>query len=200
MSIDIDADEWVNLALLEYEQVANLSNAQSLLGNAAISMSTTSIALPSSLNNPSEFPVNSGVDSRSIEATIQRQNLYDKVSDYYESINALRKTHALLKKKLLASSSQQRGLKADERQEGSNITLRRRPPLVQEAFTRHLELSERVIRTIMQSSKQNNGPCGVLFENGIVRTSSTRDHEVNVVALASLRASVSKLRVDFVGS
>ncbi len=199
MSTEIDADEWMDLALLEYEQVANLSNAQSLLGNAAISMSSTSISLSSPLDNPSEFSANSGVDSNSIDATIQRQNLYDKVSGYYESINAVRKTHTLMKKKLLASSSQQRSQHENERQVANNINLRRRPPLVQEAFTRHLELSERVIRTIMQSSKHNNGSCGVLFENGIVRTSSTRDHEVNVVALASLRASVSKLKAEFGG-
>jgi hypothetical protein len=38
------------------------------------------------------------------------------------------------------------------------------------------------------------GQCGVLFENGLVRTSSSSDHEVNVVALAALRASVSQLK------
>jgi len=59
---------------------------------------------------------------------------------------------------------------------------------------------------MMQSSSpynKNNGPCGTLFENGIVRTSSSSaagvHHEVNVVALASLRASVSRLKANFGG-
>ena len=65
---------------------------------------------------------------------------------------------------------------------------------MQDAFTNHIELSERVTRTIMRSSKTD---CGVLFGNGMIRTSSSNDHEVNVVALAALRASVSQLKAKF---
>ena len=65
---------------------------------------------------------------------------------------------------------------------------------MQEAFSNHIELSERVTRTIMKSSKTD---CGVLFGNGMIRSSSANDHEVNVVALAALRASVSQLKAKF---
>ena len=81
---------------------------------------------------------------------------------------------------------------------------------VGEAFSRHIELSERVIRTVMMmmmmqssSARHNNnggGACGVLFENGMVRSSSAGAREVNIVALASLRGSVSQLKANCGGS
>ena len=80
-----------------------------------------------------------------------------------------------------------------------DLICKRRPSAKVQAFKHHIELSEKVLRTIMQST---NGECGILYENGLVRTSSsssanTSQHEVNVVALAALRASVSQLKEQF---
>ena len=71
---------------------------------------------------------------------------------------------------------------------------RRTTSAIQEAFSNHIQLSERVIKTIIKTSKTD---CGVLFGNGMIRSSSAHDHEVNVVALAALRASISRLKAKF---
>ena len=48
----------------------------------------------------------------------------------------------------------------------------------------------------MKSSKHD---CGILFQNGMIRSSSSssNDHEINIVALAALRASISQLKANF---
>ena len=107
----------------------------------------------------------------------------------------VRKVHSSLKEQLLSLSKMQDfsdSIKySDNGGNKRNIIHKQRQTPNIEAFSRHIELSERVIRTVMQSTP---GQCGVLFENGLVRTSSSSDHEVNVVALAALRASVSQLK------
>ena len=193
-------DEWIiQMALKEYEQIASLCNAQSHLGNAVTSASTSFSA-----------PFDASSDARDLDPKIltmelQRRSLHDSLSSYYQEIDAVRKTHALLKanlsslSKILVNEDTDIVAKCDggERQKST----RRHPRLPVIAFSLHIKLSERVIRTVMQSSspQHNNGLCGVLYENGIVRASSAGDHEANIVALASLRASVSQLKANFGG-
>ena len=78
--------------------------------------------------------------------------------------------------------------------------------MAEEAFARHVELAERVIRTVMRTPPPHRAPghrrggrCGASFENGIVGALSSADNEANAVALASMRASVSRLTADFGG-
>jgi monomeric isocitrate dehydrogenase len=197
-------DEWIQMALKEYEQIASLCNAQSHLGNAVTSASTSFSA-----------PFDASSDARDLDPKIltmelQRRSLHDSLSSYYQKIDAVRKTHALLKanlsslSKILVNEDTDIVAKDDDGGEWQKGTRRQHPRLpVIEAFSLHIELSERVIRTVMQSlssqHQNNNGLCGVLYENGIVRASSAGDHEANIVALASLRASVSQLKANFGG-
>ena len=195
--------EWIQISFQEYEQIASLCNTQSTLGNAALSLPSS--PPPTSTGSKIEFTggssKNSCFDVKTLTTKMQRQNLHSKISEYSQGIDAVRKTHAMLKAKLLEMfpSSNSNNDSVEKNVDTQCHPPRRRPPLMQEAFNRHIELSERVIRTVMQSSNHNHGPCGVLFENGMVRTSSAGDHEVNVVALAALRASCSRLKADFGG-
>mmetsp|Transcript_7409 Transcript_7409/g.13757 ORF Transcript_7409/g.13757 Transcript_7409/m.13757 type:complete len:221 (+) Transcript_7409:28-690(+) len=201
---DCAADEWVQLALREYEQVASLCNAQSLLGNAAAAAPS-----PTPATDGRNHDIDDGerdLDQIFLTGDLQRKKLHDQLSGYYQALDSVRKTHASLKKQLSSISKLHDDDVAKSHDDGSEhrvAAMRRRPPsAVVEALSRHVELTERVIRTVMmQSSPQNkNGPCGVLFGNGIVRSSSSAsDHEVNIVALASLRASVSRLKTSYGG-
>jgi len=194
-------DEWIHIALKEYEQIASLCNAQSLLGNAVTTASTSSAHVDASSDARD-------LDPKNLTIELQRRSLlHDSLSSYYQEIDAVRKTHALLKanlsspSKILVNEDTDIVAKCDggERQKST----RRHPRLPVIAFSLHIKLSERVIRTVMQSlssqHQNNNGLCGVLYENGIVRASSAGDHEANIVALASLRASVSQLKANFGG-
>lgn len=196
-------DEWIiQMALKEYEQIASLCNAQSHLGNAVTSAST-SFSAPFDASSDAR-----DLDPKNLTIELQRRSLlHDSLSSYYQEIDAVRKTHALLKanlsspSKILVNEDTDIVAKCDggERQKST----RRHPRLPVIAFSLHIKLSERVIRTVMQSlssqHQNNNGLCGVLYENGIVRASSAGDHEANIVALASLRASVSQLKANFGG-
>mmetsp|Transcript_33831 Transcript_33831/g.59381 ORF Transcript_33831/g.59381 Transcript_33831/m.59381 type:complete len:223 (-) Transcript_33831:778-1446(-) len=197
-------DEWIQTALSEYEQIASLCNAQSLLGNAVAATSSSS-APAVDAHDGRRHGDERDLDPKSLTMELQRKFLYDKLSGNYQAVDAVRKTHASLKAQLSSISEMQDDNDVKDLNDGNaRLTSRRRLPLsvVAEVFSRHIELSERVIRTVMMQSSPHskNGPCGVLFENGIVRTSSSAGaHEVNVVALASLRASVSRLKANFGG-
>jgi hypothetical protein len=141
------------------------------------------------------------IDTRELSTEIQRRDLYNTLSEYYNGICAVRKTHSSLKAK--ARSMCEGDCSYENISQPQTILRRRRTSPMSEAFKHHIQLSERVIRTVMQSTSSYNGTagsCGVLHENGIVRTSSAGDHEMNVVALASLRASVSRLKAEFGGT
>ena len=180
--------EWIETALQEYEQVASLCNAQSLLGNPAMSSSSSSVVPAADHINGDESSCGA-LDTNRLASQLQQHELHESLSKYYREIDALRKTHASLKAQLASLS------KVDGDNDAKDNTTKRRPSPVSEAFSNHIQLSERVIRTVMRST--NTGQCGVLYENGLVRTSSAQDHEVNVVALASLRASLSRLKANF---
>ena len=184
---ECSADEWIQEALYEYEQIANLCNEQSHLGNAS-----SSVPPPPPSNQLLEL------DPKTMEAAIKYNQLVDHLSTYSDAIDSVRTIHARLKTKLLSLSNREN----DESTAASSSTQNnknepdqthtpRRSSVIQEAFSNHIELSERVTRTIMKSSKTD---CGVLFGNGMIRSSSANDHEVNVVALAALRASISQLK------
>ena len=195
------ADEWIQSALREYEQIASLVNAQSMLGNTAALSSTSAFSSPDIFADGHHGGGGHDVDPKSLTAEIQQKGLHDSLSAYYHGIDAVRKTHASLKAQLSSMSMQHNASDGDGVTQ-THPSRRRRPSQMAEAFSRHIKLSERVIRTVMMqtSSAQNTSLCGVLYENGIIRTSSPNDHEVNIVALASLRASVSQLKANFGGS
>ena len=203
---------WIQSSLQEYEQIASLCNAQSLLINAV------EVGVPlSPSGGGNHFHDDDGggddgggndLDLTELKRRLHHQNLHDALSRYYQEIDIVRKTHAAMKSELLRIRTEV----SDVQTNGSNDLVHRRHHDVVgggivEALNNHIELSERVIRTVMKSSSIT-GQCGVLFENGIVRTSSSSstssdgrivDHEVNVVAMASLRASVSRLKANFGG-
>ena len=184
-------DEWIQLAFCEYEQIASLSNVQSLLGNAITSM-------PSSSQSNTEYydsisNTKNIYDPKILSEQMQRNSVQDLLSSYGDRIDEVRKTHASLKTKaslMFGRNRPQQGL--DEE------LLRKRPSSAERALGDHIQLSERVIRTIMRSPQPGfSGPCGLFYENGLIRTATAGDHENNVVALAALRASLSRIKKEF---
>lgn len=198
-------DEWIQTAMQEYEQVASLCNEQSLLGNAVMSSSSSSFASYIDANgHQEEEEDDADLDPKRLTMELQRRNLHDQLSTYHQEIDTVRKTHSLLKRQLSSiqddeETNQHKDTKDTDGDRHDDLICKRRPSAKVQAFKHHIELSEKVLRTIMQST---NGECGILYENGLVRTSSsssanTSQHEVNVVALAALRASVSQLKEQF---
>lgn len=187
---ECDVDEWIVLALLEYEQIASLSNVQSLLGNSVLSMPSSSQTGPgrfSSVDSINKY------DPDVLSLQMQQHNIHDLMLSYSEKIGDVRKTHARMKAELSCLSS-------DSDVEPQTTSAKRRPSPLEIALKSHIDLSERVIRTIMRSPPPgSSGPCGLFFENGLVRTPTANDHENNIVALASLRASISCLKSEFGG-
>ena len=192
-------DEWIQTAMQEYEQVATLCNAQSLLGNAVMSSGYIDAN-----GHQEEEEDDADLDPKRLTMELQRRNLHDQLSTYHQEIDTVRKTHSLLKRQLSSiiqddvETNQHKDTKDTDGDRHDDLICKRRPSAKVQAFKHHIELSERVLRTIMQST----GECGILYENGLVRTSSsssanTSQHEVNVVALAALRASVSQLKEQF---
>ncbi len=197
---------WIQSALQEYEQIATLCNAQTLLIDSVVSLSPSSSSSSPADDNDGDDD-DDVLDLATTKRGLRHRNLHDCLSQYYQEIDIVRKTHAAMKLQLLhiISNVEKNGTRNDEHPHG---VLRCPSPMIVEAMKCHVELSERVIRTVMKSSPIS-GQCGILFENGIVRTSMPSssfssavmisDHEVNVVALASLRASVSRLQSSHLG-
>ena len=196
------ADDWIQEALYEYEQIANLCNQQSHLGQAALSYIPTS-SLPYS---PDDGGIHQsiksiGFDPKALESAIKYNQLVGHLSTYSEQLETVRNSHVRLKSKLKSFSKTQDATTNEQHLTNQNnprpIIPRRSTSAMEEAFINHVDLSERVTRTIMKSYRTE---CGVLFENGMIRPSSANDHEVNIVALAALRASISQLQAKFGGS
>jgi hypothetical protein len=189
-------DEWIQEALYEYEQIANLCNEQSHLGNASLSIPPPS-SLPASDDGPNQQSIE--FDPKTLETAMKYNQLVDHLSNYSEAIDSVRHTHVRLKSKLLSvisNGEDKDAIKTPIKNKNNPglIIPRRTTSAIEEAFSNHIDLSERVIRTVMKSSKTD---CGVLFGNGMIRSSSANDHEVNVVTLAALRASISQLKSNF---
>ena len=203
------AEEWIQEAFYEYELIANLCNEQSYLGNASLSIPPPLSSLPDP-EASIDATTTSSFDVKMLEATIKHNQLVDHLSTYSQAIDSVRNTHVRLKSKLMLLSNgndeaivvKKNKAKQEELLPSPTTTRRRTSSAIEEAFSNHIKLSERVIRTVMKSSK-TSAECGVLFQNGMIRTSSSsarsNDHEVNVVALASLRASISQLKSNFGG-
>jgi len=174
--------DWIQIALHEYEQIASLCNAQSTLSNTVMS---------SSSSTTSTYDIHDdNLDPKKLSAQLQQQSLHEQLANYYKEIDAVRKTHSSLKKQLI--SIQENDNKTYQDTNTNNNQYCTSPKI--EAFSNHIQLSERVIRTaIMQTSTE----CGILYANGLVRSTSADQHEINIVALAALRASVSQLKEKF---
>lgn len=187
-------EEWetvTTIAETEYEQVATLCNLQSSLAKAVdvVQRDVTRAAVPDG-----RMASLQGIDLKTFE-------MYDQLDLYHQQIDKVRKTHSTMKAKLAfmkgVPSVTVREDLSDEHASDPTLPRRRRQYESSRvsAFAKHVELSERVICTIMRVSNDTPGPCGVLFENGLVRTSSvTADHEANIVALGALRASATRLK------
>eukprot|EP00573_Skeletonema_grethae_P003389 CAMPEP_0201707558 /NCGR_PEP_ID=MMETSP0578-20130828/52297_1 /ASSEMBLY_ACC=CAM_ASM_000663 /TAXON_ID=267565 /ORGANISM="Skeletonema grethea, Strain CCMP 1804" /LENGTH=188 /DNA_ID=CAMNT_0048196203 /DNA_START=113 /DNA_END=676 /DNA_ORIENTATION=+ len=178
-------DEWIQEALYEYEQIANLCNEQSHLGNVSLVVPPPP-SRSSSDSDPSFQPLE--FDPKTLENVMKHNQLVDHLSTYSQAIDSVRNTHVRLKSKLLSLSIREDKEvtttslpnNSTNNKSEQNIQIpRRTTSAMQDAFTNHIELSERVTGTIMKSSKTD---CGVLFGNGMIRTSSPNDHEMNVVA------------------
>ena len=177
--------DWIQTALHEYEQIASLCNSQSTLSNTVMSSSSAST-----------YDIHDNDDSldpRRLSAQLQQQSLHEQLANYYKEIDAVGKTHSSLKKQLI--SIQENDYKTCQDTNNNNISNKQyRTSQKIEAFSNHIQLSERVIRTVMM---QTSTECGVLYANGLVRSTSADQHEINIVALAALRASVSQLKEKF---
>jgi len=181
-------DSWIQEALYEYEQIAILCNEQSNLGNASLSIPSP----PANDDGPNQL---SEFDPKTLGTAMKYGQLVEHLSNYSQAIDSVRHTHVRLQSNLVSiSNGEDKDTPIKNKNNPDHIIPRRATSAMEEAFSNHVELSERVIRTIMKSSKTD---CGVLFGNGMVRSSSANDHEVNVVALAALRASISKLKSNF---
>ena len=176
--------DWIQTALHEYEQIASLCNAQSTLSNTVMSSSSASTY---DIHNDND----DNLDPKKLSAQLQQQSLQEQLSNYYREIDAVRKTHSSLKKQLI--SIQENDKTCQDTNNIPNEQYRTSPKI--EAFSNHIQLSERVIRTVMM---QTSTECGILYANGLVRAVAAGDqHEINIVALAALRASVSQLKEKF---
>jgi hypothetical protein len=156
---------------------------------------------------------------RHLSNDMRRHEISGCVANYHRAINDVRTTHASLKSRL--GSHRVRGGRHDSNDDGDGGAVvggkyfdggrtrtrrrARRPSSNEgasrgEAFARHIELAERVIRTVMGSSS-SGGMCGALHEDGILDASSANDrrHDASIVALSSLRASISRLTVEYGG-
>ena len=235
-ALDGDAARmWIRDALREYEQVAALCNAQSLLANAAAALASSSSSSSSSnSSHPARRPPppdradrrdECDAAPRTLDAELRRRDLHASFADYHAAIDDVRRTHASLRARLASCRGARGGKRRDVRDDDDDgepgggdrsprrrRRRRRRPSSAsaEEAFARHVELAERAIRTAMRAPPphredggagpgRRGGRCGASFENGIVDAPSASDHEANVVALASMRASVSRLTADFGG-
>jgi len=176
--------DWIQTALNEYEQIASLCNAQSTLSNTIMPSSSSTSTYDIHDNDDN-------LDSKKLSAQLQQQSLQEQLANYYKEIDAVRKTHSSLKKQLIYM--QENDDKTDQHTINNNISNKQTSPKI-EAFSNHIQLSERVIRTVMM---QTSTECGILYANGLVRSTSADQHEINVVALAALRASVSQLKEKF---
>jgi len=178
--------DWIQTALHEYEQIASLCNAQSTLSNT--------IASSSSSTTYSTYGIHYGdLDPKKLSAQLQQQSLHEQLANYYKEIDAVRKTHSSLKKQLI--SRQENDNETCQDTNNNNIANKQTSQSQKiEAFSNHIQLSERVIRTVMM---QTSTECGILYANGLVRSTSADQHEINIVALAALRASVSQLKEKF---
>ena len=194
----MEEEEWetvTKIAETEYEQVANLCNLQSSLAKAVDVVQRDATRAAAFARRISDRPSLLGSD-------LNEHEMYSHLDLYHQQIDKVRRTHSSIKAKLASMkgvpSVTVREDRSSERERSDSILPRSRrqhdSPRVL-AFAKHVELSERVISTIMRASNNTPGPCGVLFENGLVRTSSvTVDHEANIVALAALRASATRLK------
>lgn len=216
-------EEWKLDALREYELIAVLCNAQSILVDA--------VALSSSLLGVSRSnTITSNEDGASLQiltSTLQQRKVTESLAAYYEAIDNVRTVHVSLKARLsLLSSSnsssdssnavslqKQHNKSSNDGDINSNnniggdekkVYIQQQPQRQRRIasntpnneFVLHCELVERVIRTVMRKSSPSNcntNCFGVLYTNGIINIPNQMEYETNIVALAAVRASLSQL-------
>ena len=171
---DDDALEWIRLALLEYDQIARLRNSQLRLANSA-SPSSSAVAPIFDLRHYSyDNHYDDGViDERKFEShsaqrlsgMMARRDVSTCVARYHRAIRDVGTTHATLMARLHGSHrARTRGQDdvandddADDYGGTTRTRMRARRASSShcasarrcESFTRHVELAERVIRTVM---------------------------------------------------
>ena len=205
-------EEWKHDALREYELIAVLCNAQSVLVDAVASSSSSSLMLGVSRSNTTT----SNEDNTSLQmltSALQQRKVTESLAAYYEAIDNVRTVHASLKARLSLLSSVKLHHKSSNDDSNSNniIGIEENGVYIQQQrqrqrrstsntpnneFMLHTQLVERVIRTVMRMSSppNNQSNCvGVLYTNGIIDIPSQNEYETNIVALAAVRASLSQL-------
>ncbi|KAL3811838.1 hypothetical protein ACHAXA_004265 [Cyclostephanos tholiformis] len=205
-ALDGDAvTEWIRDALREYEQVAALCNSQLMLANAVVAANpSSSTSVPNRIDD-NEDDWGNYANPRTLSMELRRLEVSEYLANYHLAIDDVRRTHASLKARV-SPCARRRNRRDDDDDDddggvGDDRLFRRRSRrpttmATNVAFEFHVELAERVIRTATRSS---TGMCGILHENGIVDLPSDVDRESYIVALASLRASISRLAAEFGG-
>lgn len=204
-------EEWKHDALREYELIAVLCNAQSVLVDAVASSSSSSLLGVSRSNTTTSNEDNTSLQM--LTSALQQRKVTESLAAYYEAIDNVRTVHASLKARLSLLSSVKLHHKSSNDDSNSNniigieengVYIQQQPQRQRRLtsntpnneFMLHTQLVERVIRTVMRMSSppNNQSNCvGVLYTNGIIDIPSQNEYETNVVALAAVRASLSQL-------
>jgi hypothetical protein len=176
-------EEWKHDALREYELIAALCNAQSILADAVVLSSSSSsssssllgVSRSSTTNNSNEDDTSSQMLTR----ILQQRKVTESLAAYYEAIDNVRTVHASLKARLSLLSSSGSSSSSDssnyavilrkQHQKSSNDDGNSNSRSGEEnkvhfqpqntpnnEFVLHSQLVERVLRTVMRMSSLPN--------------------------------------------
>lgn len=158
-------DQFLNLANDEFDALENYANSFSRLSHVMENSQKSSLDTSESLYYPTATFMS--IESQSNKA----------LSNYMESLEELRQSHIKLKHFVSAMNASF-------------------DPTAFQLFSDHIELSTRVLQTCASSSSSKG--FGPLHENGLlknIRGDGRVDwHEVRVVSLTSLRASIERIK------
>lgn len=164
----MDMQEFIQLANREYNALTEYCNSLSILSHSLNSTNKS--------GNVTDIPSHSSRTKKEVEASL---------INHMQALRNLQTCHhAILE-------SYHHKIKNNFKEDDTSF----RRKLVFE----HMELSKRVLTTCASSSSSGYGP---LHENGLLKnlTGVTKDvnwHEIRVVALVSLRASIQRLKREF---
>jgi hypothetical protein len=98
-------EEWKHDALREYELIAALCNAQSILVEAVALSSSSSSLLGVSRSSTTNYSNEDDTSSQILTNTLQQRKVTESLAAYYEAIHNVRTAHASLKARLSLLSS-----------------------------------------------------------------------------------------------
>jgi hypothetical protein len=172
----MDIQNFIQLANREHDALTEYCNSLSTLSHSLNSTMNTNSTVTDTTTFYRDIPPRRSKNEVEVSLRNHMQALKNLQTCHYEILESYHKI-------------MNNGLKEPEH---DNSIPRRR-------LVEHMELSKRVLTTCASSSSSGYGP---LHENGLLKnlTGSSKDenwHEIRVVALVSLRASIQRLKRDF---